>query len=114
MNGLLRLNYHHTVNNMSREQIKTQVRTELKYPSRFNVIVINDDFTPMDFVIRILVEIFNKNLETAKDITLLVHNKGSAVAGTYNLEIAEQKCTEAVTISRAAGHPLQLKIEQVE
>jgi ATP-dependent Clp protease adaptor protein ClpS len=99
---------------MSRQQVKTKVRTELKYPSNYNVIIFNDDFTPMDFVIRILIEIFNRNITTAKDLTMLVHDKGSAIAGTYNAEIADQKCTEAIAISRASGHPLQLKVERVE
>jgi ATP-dependent Clp protease adaptor protein ClpS len=98
---------------MAKEAVKRKVNVELRYPSRYNVVIYNDDYTPMDFVIKLLVDIFNKNIDTAKDLTMLVHNKGSAVAGTYNHEIAEQKCTEALTMSRMSGHPLQLKVEQV-
>ena len=52
--------------------------------------------------------------EVAKDLTIEVHESGSAVAGTYSHEIAEQKCAEATTVARAQGHPLQLKVKQVE
>ena len=72
----------------------------LKYPNRFKVIVLNDDYTPMEFVIKLLVEIFHKKLENAKDITLEIHETGQAVVGYYNLEIAEQKTTEATVMAR--------------
>tara|TARA_B110000444_G_C18784031_1_gene568951 strand:+ start:821 stop:1120 length:300 start_codon:yes stop_codon:yes gene_type:complete len=99
---------------MTQEAVKTKNATELKYPPRYDVIVFNDDYTPVEFVIKLLVEIFNKNVETAKNLTLTVHEHGQAVAGTYNFEIAEQKTTEAVATARASGHPLQLKTKQVE
>jgi ATP-dependent Clp protease adaptor protein ClpS len=99
---------------MTQEAVKTKNATELKYPPRSDVIVFNDDYTPVEFVIKMLVEIFNKNVETAKNLTLTVHEHGQAVAGTYNFEIAEQKTTEAVATARASGHPLQLKTKQVE
>ena len=75
------------------EQVEQKTRTNvaLKYPPRYDVIIFNDDFTPVEFVIKLLVEIFNKNLKSAKDLTLEVHESGSAVAGTYSHEIAEQK-----------------------
>tara|TARA_B100000902_G_scaffold34893_1_gene41974 strand:- start:63659 stop:63961 length:303 start_codon:yes stop_codon:yes gene_type:complete len=98
------------------EQVEQKTRTNvgLKYPPRYDVIIFNDDFTPVEFVIKLLVEIFNKNLKSAKDLTLEVHESGSAVAGTYSHEIAEQKCGEAITVSRGQGHPLQLKVNKVE
>ena len=99
---------------MTQEAVKTKNATELKYPPRYDVIVYNDDYTPVEFVIKMLVEIFNKNVETAKNLTLTVHEHGQAVAGTYNFEIAEQKTTEAVATARASGHPLQLNSKQVE
>lgn len=99
---------------MTQEAVKSRTSTELRYPPRYDVIVMNDDYTPVDFVIRILVEIFNKNVETAKEVTMQVHEHGQGVAGTYNWEIAEQKTTEAIATSRASGHPLQLKTKQVE
>lgn len=99
---------------MAKEAVKTRTDTSLQYPQRFHVIVYNDDYTPMEFVIKMLVEVFNKNIQTAKQITLDIHNNDSAIAGTYNLEIADQKCTEAITIARTNGHPLQLKTQPVE
>ena len=56
----------------------------------------------------------NGSLDTAKELTMTVHEHGQAVAGTYNFEIAEQKTTEALATARASGHPLQLKTRQVE
>ena len=98
------------------EQVEQKTRTNvaLKYPPRYDVIIFNDDFTPVEFVIKLLVEIFNKNLKSAKDLTLEIHESGSAVAGTYSYEIAEQKCAEGTTVARGQGHPLQLKVKQAE
>lgn len=94
-------------------QTQTQIRTQanLSYPKRFNVIIWNDDFTPMEFVIQLLVEVFNKTVEQSSDITLEIHNEGKAVAGVYSKEIAEQKAHEATVISRHSGHPLSLSCE---
>ena len=75
---------------------------------------INDDFTPMDFVLQLLVEVFNKTLEEAKDVTLQIHEQGKGIAGSYNYELAEQKKAEAVAISRNNGHPLTILVEKIE
>ena len=99
---------------MTQEAVKQKTAVELRYPPRYDVIIFNDDYTPVEFVIKLLVEIFNKNVDTAKELTMTVHEHGQAVAGTYNFEIAEQKTTEALATARAGGHPLQLKTRQVE
>jgi len=99
---------------MTQEAVKTRATTELQYPSRYNVVIYNDDYTPMEFVIKLLIEVFNKNLTTAKELTMEIHNNHSAIAGSYYHEIAEQKCSEAITISRTNGHPLELKTFPVE
>jgi ATP-dependent Clp protease adaptor protein ClpS len=88
-------------------------KTELKYPDRFNVVLVNDDVTPMEFVIHLLVEIFNKSINQAREIMITVHTEGRGIAGTYNYEIAEQKITEGILISRHHGHPLQIVMEKV-
>lgn len=90
------------------EKIKERVLT----PQKYKVILLNDDTTPMDWVIGILVEIFKHSETTAKELMLTVHTEGSAVAGTYTFEIAEQKTAEAITLSRDNGFPLQLRLEQ--
>lgn len=96
-------------------EIKTQkkITTTLRYPDRFNVILHNDDHTPMEFVIHLLVEIFNKNLNQAHEITQSVHENGKEIAGTYNHEIAKQKLHEATVVTRYHGHPLKLTIEKI-
>jgi len=99
---------------MAKTQSSTITRTELKFPSSYNVVFINDDYTPMDFVIQVLVEIFNKSLEDAKKITLDVHEKGKGIAGTYNFELAEQKKAETVNVSRHNGHPLTVMVEKID
>jgi ATP-dependent Clp protease adaptor protein ClpS len=102
---------------MAKSNVKTKSSTkskvDIKYPERYNVIFINDDYTPMDFVIHLLIEIFNKSINQAKDITLTIHKEGRAIAGTYNFEIGEQKVQEATVVSRHNGHPLQIVLEKV-
>lgn len=98
---------------MARSKTKTIQKVELKYPSRYKVIILNDDFTPMDFVIKLLIEVFNKNINQAKEITVGIHEKGKAVAGEFNMEIAEQKVSEVTLISRHHGHPLKSIMEEI-
>ncbi len=102
---------------MAKSNVKTKASTkskvEIVYPDRFNVVFINDDYTPMEFVIHLLIEIFNKSINQAKDITLTIHQEGRAIAGTYNHEIGEQKVQESITVSRHNGHPLQIVLEKV-
>jgi ATP-dependent Clp protease adaptor protein ClpS len=88
--------------------------TRLKAPNKFNVIMMNDNVTPMEFVIQLLVVIFNKSAAEAKEITMHIHEKGRGIAGTYSYEIAEQKCTETIGTARQSGHPLEVIIEEIE
>jgi ATP-dependent Clp protease adaptor protein ClpS len=97
----------------TKTKTSSSTRTDIKYPDRFNVIIINDDYTPMEFVIQLLIEVFNKNIEEAKDITIQIHELGKGVAGTYNFEIAEQKVHESTLLSRHNGHPLNIMMEKV-
>ena len=91
---------------------KTRVTDKTREPGKFKVIVCNDDVTPMEFVIAMLVAIFRHNEKSAYDLTMSIHNTGSAVAGTYTFEIAEQKGIDATNLARAHGWPLIIKIEQ--
>jgi ATP-dependent Clp protease adaptor protein ClpS len=93
-------------------KVDSKVKQILKTPKNYHVILLNDEVTPMDFVIELLVKIFKHKPETAKDLTLKIHKDGSAVCGTYTYELAEQKGTEATNESRDRGFPLQIKIEQ--
>jgi|TARA_B110000971_G_C20038938_1_gene516307 ATP-dependent Clp protease adaptor protein ClpS len=95
-------------------QFATKTDTDIKYPNRYNVLLINDDYTPMEFVIQLLIEIFNQNLDQAKDIMVNVHEHGKGIAGMYGLEIAEQKQHEATVVSRHHGHPLKVVVEKID
>ena len=92
--------------------IDEKVKVVTTEPEKYRVILLNDDVTPMDFVINILVSIFKHTNETAKDLTLKIHKEGSAIVGIYTYEIAEQKGIEATNESRQHGFPLQVKIER--
>jgi ATP-dependent Clp protease adaptor protein ClpS len=91
--------------------IDEKIKQDIQEPGKFKVILLNDDKTPMDWVIDILMIIFKHSETTAKDITMKIHNEGSGVAGTYTYEIAEQKAIEATTASRDRGFPLQLRVD---
>ena len=87
------------------------VKSKLKEPSKYKVIVLNDDHTPMDFVIVMLMEIFKHNETSSVNLTMRIHEQGSAVAGIYTYEIAEQKGIEVTLLARNNGFTLQVKIE---
>jgi len=96
-------------------QQSTEVtHTKLRSPPKYNVIMLNDDATPMDFVISALTTIFHKNGDEAHTLTMHIHENGRAIAGTYIFEVAEQKVSETLTAARLAGHPLTLTLEEVE
>jgi ATP-dependent Clp protease adaptor protein ClpS len=92
--------------------IDDKVKTTLEPPNLYKVLFLNDDKTPMDFVIELLTGIFKHNEQSAKRITLEVHESGSGVAGVYSYEIAEHKAIEATNVSKENGFPLQIKIEE--
>lgn len=83
-------------------------------PKKYNVIMINDDYTPIDWVISILKEVFKHSDSSAEALTMSIHNDGSAIVGTYSYEIAEMKSLETTNLSRSNGFPLQVKIGEVE
>tara|TARA_Y100000385_G_scaffold15350_1_gene15590 strand:- start:2310 stop:2630 length:321 start_codon:yes stop_codon:yes gene_type:complete len=94
--------------------IDEKIKRIVKQPSMFNVIALNDEQTPMEWVIGVLKEIFKHSDSDAEALTMAIHNEGSAVVGTYKYEIAEQKSIEAVSASRNHGFPLQMKVEEAE
>jgi ATP-dependent Clp protease adaptor protein ClpS len=82
-----------------------------KEPSKYKVIVFNDDQTSVEFVIAMLITIFNYSQDNALKLTLEIHNAGSAVVGVYSHEVAEQKSVDGTTMARLNGYPLIIKIE---
>jgi ATP-dependent Clp protease adaptor protein ClpS len=90
----------------------TLTRTRTKKPSMYKVLMLNDDYTPMEFVVDVLQHIFQKNREEATQIMLHVHQKGVGVCGVYTYEIAETKVTQTVDYARKNQHPLQCTLEK--
>lgn len=94
------------------ERPETSEEIEVTEPNFWNVIMFNDDRTTMDFVMALLVQIFNKSPSTAYELMLAIHNKGQAVVGTYTHEIAEQKRNISVDHARSNNFPLKVEIEE--
>jgi ATP-dependent Clp protease adaptor protein ClpS len=90
---------------------KSQSLVEFSPPGEHKVIYLNDDVTPMDFVIESLIDIFDHNLSSAELLTEKVHTEGSAVVAVLPFEIAEHKGIETTVSARKHGYPFQLKIE---
>lgn len=90
--------------------VKTRTRTER--PSMYKVLLLNDDFTPMEFVIQVLMVIFHKDQEDATRIMLHVHQNGVGVCGVYTYEVAETKVAQVMDAARRAQHPLQCTMEK--
>ena len=84
---------------------------KVKKPSKYHVVLHNDDYTTMEFVIWVLMNIFNRNQEEAMKIMLDVHNNGRGICGTYSYEIAESKMTKVLAEAKKEGHPLLCTIE---
>jgi ATP-dependent Clp protease adaptor protein ClpS len=86
--------------------------SKIKKPVLYKVVVLNDDFTPMDFVIHILQEIFNHEAEAAYKLMTTIHEKGSAIAGRYTKEVAETKVYQVSKLAKEQKYPLRCKLEQ--
>jgi ATP-dependent Clp protease adaptor protein ClpS len=93
------------------ELVLQEAKPRLKRPSMYKVLLINDDYTPMDFVVLILERIFNKDRNTATRIMMHVHTRGVGVCGVYTREIAETKLRQVIDFSQENQHPLQCTIE---
>ena len=89
----------------------TKVIERIQRPRRYKVIMHNDDYTPMPFVVQILQQIFHRTSAEATRIMLTIHNQGAGIAGVYSREIAETKCNKTIQISRENGFPLMLSTE---
>ncbi|MGX9418328.1 ATP-dependent Clp protease adapter ClpS [Vibrio sp. RC27] len=87
-------------------------RTAIQPPGKYHVILMNDDYTPMDFVIEILEKFFSLTEERATQVMLRVHYEGKAICGTYTAEVAETKVAQVTAYSREHEHPLLCTMEQ--
>jgi ATP-dependent Clp protease adaptor protein ClpS len=90
----------------------TKTKPKTKRPSLYKVLLLNDDYTPMDFVVLVLERFFNKSREDATRIMLHVHQKGVGICGVYTYEIAETKVARVMNFSRQNQHPLQCTMEK--
>ena len=90
--------------------VKSKPKT--KKPSMYKVLMLNDDYTPMEFVVHVLEQFFSKNREEATRIMLHVHQRGVGVCGVFTYEVAETKVTQVIDYARQHQHPLQCTLEK--
>lgn len=92
--------------------VVTKTRPKTKKPSMYKVLMLNDDYTPMEFVVFVLERFFGKTREEATQIMLHVHNRGVGICGVFTYEVAETKATQVMDVARKEGHPLQCTLEK--
>lgn len=105
---------------MSREEpstltenpVEPEEEVEVQPPSLYKVILLNDDFTPMEFVVEVLQRFFGKDRETATRIMLQVHHHGRGICGVYPFDVAETKVNQVLEYARSNEHPLQCTMEK--
>ena len=100
--------------NESVVEVDTSSKIHIEEPKRYYVVMHNDDSTPIDFVIKILIDLYHHEEKTASDLANKIHVDQKAIVGMYNLEIAEQKVEETHGTSRAHGYPLTVTLEQAD
>ncbi|MDC0182903.1 ATP-dependent Clp protease adapter ClpS [Nitrosomonadales bacterium] len=99
-------------NNSESLKLKPE-KVKPKIPSVYKVIILNDDFTPMEFVAGVIQKVFNKTADDATRIMLKIHTEGIGICGTYPLEIAETKMNQVLNLAKESQHPLQCIIEKI-
>ena len=92
--------------------IATKTRSKTKKPSMYKVLMLNDDYTPMEFVVHVLEQFFAKSHEEATRVMLHVHQKGVGICGVFTYEIAETKVNQTMDLAQQNQHPLQCTIEK--
>ncbi len=92
-------------------QVITRPKARTQKPALYKVLLLNDDYTPMEFVVHVLESIFNKSSEDAYTIMLHVHQKGVGVCGIYTFEVAETKVVQVMDFAKESNHPLQCTME---
>jgi ATP-dependent Clp protease adaptor protein ClpS len=92
--------------------LATRTRTRTKQPTPYRVLILNDDYTPMEFVVLVLQRFFRMNMEEATRVMLHVHQKGVGVCGVFSYEVAETKVSQVIDFARENQHPLQCTLEK--
>jgi len=111
-NMKLEQNQNSNIDNDLQRGVILEAKPKTKKPSMYNVLLLNDDYTPMEFVVLVLEKIFNKKQEEATQIMLHVHRNGVGVCGTYTFEVAESKCKAIIDFAKKNEHPLQCTMER--
>ena len=102
------------VNSNHSEQLKTKPsKIKPKLPSLYKVIILNDDYTPMEFVVFVIQKVFQKTHDDATRLMLNIHTEGIGVCGMFPLEIAEMKMNQVINLAKEDQHPLQCIIEKI-
>lgn len=104
--------HEHEDGNGTGTGLATRTRPKTKKPSMYKVLMLNDDYTPMEFVVHVLERLFAKNRDEATEIMLHVHQRGVGVCGVYTYEVAETKVTQVMDLARREQHPLQCTLEK--
>ena len=92
--------------------VVTRTRPTTKKPSNYKVLMLNDDYTPMEFVVLVLQQFFSMSIEDATRVMLQVHQQGVAICGVFTYEVAETKVTQVIDFARENQHPLQCTLEK--
>ncbi len=92
--------------------VAVQTRTKTKRPSMYKVLMLNDDYTPMEFVVHVLERFFSKSREEATQVMLHVHRRGVGICGVYTYEVAETKVNQVTEFARRNQHPLRCTLEK--
>ena len=95
------------------EGVRSKTKKKVKEPSMYKVLLLNDDYTTMEFVVYVLMEVFRKSVEDATRIMLNVHERGIGICGHYTFEVAETKVDTVTRMARENGHPLKCTMEKV-
>src|SRR5678809_1797257 len=103
---------HRPAMNQTGDAVKERIKTEKKEPTLYKVVLLNDDYTTMEFVIRVLESVFQKSPAEAYQIMMHVHVNGRGIAGVYPWEVAETKAEAAISLARDAGFPLRAITEE--
>ena len=87
-------------------------KVKAKRPSMWSIVFYNDDYTPMDFVVFVVIKVFHRSTEDALALTLAVHTQGKGIAGTYTFEVAQEKQCEVLLRAKIEQHPLRVEVER--
>jgi ATP-dependent Clp protease adaptor protein ClpS len=95
------------------EDTDVENKTDIQEPSMYRVIMHNDHYTTMEFVVTVLITVFHKSTEEAKRLMMQIHKSGSAICGTYIYDIAQTKVNRVHSLAKSEGHPLKCTLEEV-